>query len=61
MSFNYHREHFGQVWGLRDGREELAHTGCVAFGMDRLVVALFANHGLDLARWPGSTRQALGL
>ena len=61
MSFNYHREHFGQVWGLRDDSDDLAHTGCVAFGMDRLVVALFANHGLDLARWPGSTRQALGL
>ena len=61
MSFNYHREHFGQVWGLRDSREELAHTCCVAFGMDRLVVALFAHHGLDVARWPGSTRQALGL
>ena len=61
MSFNYHREHFGQVWGLRDDSDDLAHTGCVAFGMDRLVVALFANHGLDLARWPGSTRRALGL
>ena len=61
MSFNYHREHFGQVWGLQDSREELAHTGCVAFGMDRLVVALFANHGLDPARWPASTRRALAL
>jgi len=61
MSFNYHREHFGQVWGLRDDSDDLAHTGCVAFGMDRLVVALFANHGLDLARWPGSTRRALAL
>jgi seryl-tRNA synthetase len=61
MSFNYHRDHFGQVWGLQDSRDELAHTGCVAFGVDRLVVALFANHGLDLARWPGSTRRALGL
>jgi len=61
MSFNYHREHFGQVWGLRDSRDELAHTGCVAFGMDRLVVALFANHGLDLARWPSSARRALAL
>jgi seryl-tRNA synthetase len=61
MSFNYHREHFGQVWGLQDSRNELAHTGCVAFGMDRLVVALFANHGLDPARWPASTRAALGL
>jgi seryl-tRNA synthetase len=59
MSFNYHREHFGQVWGLQDSRDELAHTGCVAFGMDRLVVALFANHGVDIARWPASTRRAL--
>jgi seryl-tRNA synthetase len=61
MSFNYHRDHFGVVWGLQDAREELAHTGCVAFGMDRLVVALFANHGLDPASWPASARRALGL
>jgi seryl-tRNA synthetase len=61
MSFNCHREHFGEVWGLRDDCDDLAHTGCVAFGMDRLVVALFANHGLDVARWPGSTRRALAL
>ena len=60
MSFNYHREHFGQVWGIQDGRGELAHTGCVAFGMDRLAVALFAQHGLDVAQWPASTRRALG-
>ena len=61
MSFNYHRDHFGQVWGLQDPHDELAHTGCVAFGMDRLVVALFANHGLDPAGWPASARRALGL
>jgi seryl-tRNA synthetase len=61
MSFNYHREHFGQVWGLQDSRDEPAHTGCVAFGMDRLVVALFANHGIDVTRWPASTRRALAL
>jgi seryl-tRNA synthetase len=60
MSFNYHREHFGQVWGIQDTRGELAHTGCVAFGMDRLAVALFAHHGLDVARWPASARRALG-
>jgi seryl-tRNA synthetase len=49
MSFNYHREHFGQVWDIKDAHGELAHTGCVAFGMDRLAVALFANHGLEMA------------
>lgn len=61
MSFNYHREHFGQVWGIRVRGEEPAHTGCVAFGMDRLTVALFANHGLDPDHWPAAARQALAL
>jgi len=59
MSFNYHREHFGQTWGLTNVAGELAHTGCVAFGMDRLAVALFANHGVEPAKWPASTRRAL--
>ncbi len=61
MSFNYHREHFGQVWGIRDNQGELAHTSCVAFGIDRLAVALFANHGLDLRKWPATARPALAL
>jgi seryl-tRNA synthetase len=61
MSFNYHREHFGQVWGIRDNKGEVAHTGCVAFGIDRLTVALFAIHGLDLQKWPSVTKAALAL
>jgi seryl-tRNA synthetase len=61
MSFNYHREHFGQVWGIHDAGGELAHTSCVAFGIDRLTVALFAVHGLDLAKWPATPKAALGL
>jgi seryl-tRNA synthetase len=61
MSFNYHREHFGQVWNIKASGEEPVHTGCVAFGMDRLTVAMFANHGPDTARWPDSARRALAL
>ncbi len=61
MSFNYHREHFGVTWGIRDARGEPAHTSCVAFGIDRLTVALFAVHGIELDRWPDPTRRALGL
>lgn len=61
MSFNYHREHFGQVWDIRDEKGETAHTSCVAFGIDRLTVALFAVHGLDLQGWPAATRAALSL
>jgi seryl-tRNA synthetase len=61
MSFNYHREHFGQVWGIHDDKGDLAHTSCVAFGIDRLTVALFAIHGLDLRHWPARPKAALAL
>jgi seryl-tRNA synthetase len=56
MSFNYHLDHFGSIWDLRDASSAVAHTGCVAFGMDRLAVALFAAHGLDVPRWPAAIR-----
>src|SRR5579862_3154242 len=61
MSFNYHREHFGTTWDIRDANGEPAHTGCVAFGMDRLAVAMFHTHGTDVAKWPATVRQTLGL
>jgi len=61
MSFNYHRDHFGTVWNLRDANGEVAHTGCVAFGMDRLALALFATHGPDLSGWPTAVRKALAV
>jgi seryl-tRNA synthetase len=59
MSFNYHREHFGRTWGLATKSGEEAHTACVAFGMDRLALALFAQHGLNPKRWPRPVRRAL--
>ena len=61
MSFNYHRDHFGTTWNMRNAAGEVAHTGCVAFGMDRLAVALFATHGVDVAQWPASVRTTLNL
>jgi seryl-tRNA synthetase len=59
MSFNYHRDHFGSTWNIRTAAGDLAHTGCVAFGLDRLALALFATHGLDLPNWPARVRKAL--
>ena len=53
MSFNYHKEHFGEVWGLHNAAGEVLHTGCVAFGMDRLAVALFVTHGAKISGLAG--------
>jgi seryl-tRNA synthetase len=60
MSFNYHQDHFGSTWGLRTDDGAVAHTACAAFGLDRLTIALFATHGLDVETWPHSVREALG-
>ena len=57
MSCNYHRDHFGAVWDISDGEGATAHTACVAFGMDRLALSLFAAHGVDLAGWPEAVRE----
>jgi seryl-tRNA synthetase len=59
VSFNYHRDHFAGTWGLRLESGESAHTACVAFGLDRLAVALFAIHGLDQSAWPASVCEFL--
>jgi seryl-tRNA synthetase len=61
MSFNYHQDHFGTTWGIDQAGGEPAHTGCVAFGMDRLAVALFATHGANAPDWPAGVRDVLKL
>jgi seryl-tRNA synthetase len=61
MSFNCHRDHFGTKWDLRGEAGDVTHTACAAFGMDRLALALFAAHGTELRRWPGSVRDALAI
>lgn len=61
MSFNCHRDHFSTVWHLLTENGEKAHTGCVAFGLDRIALALFKNHGLDLQKWPAEVRENLSI
>jgi seryl-tRNA synthetase len=59
MSFNYHLDHFGSTWNLRTASGGVAHTSCVAFGMDRLALAIFATHGIDPQQWPVPVRENL--
>lgn len=61
MSFNYHKDHFAELWPLRTADGARAHTGCVGFGIDRLVLALLRHHGLAPALWPEDVRKQLGL
>lgn len=56
LSFNYHQDHFGTLYGIKGENDEVAHTACVGFGMERVALALFKTHGLDVDRWPAEVR-----
>ncbi|MCF3640457.1 amino acid--[acyl-carrier-protein] ligase [Rhizobium sp. TRM95111] len=59
MSFNYHQDSFGLKWGLNLADGSVAHTACVGFGLERIALALFHHHGLDVADWPEKVRKTL--
>jgi seryl-tRNA synthetase len=59
-SYNYHQDFFGRHLNisLLDGLP--THTGCVAFGLERMAYAFLAQFGLDPKTWPGQVREAFG-
>lgn len=58
-SFNYHRSHFVETFGieLEDGSD--AHTACLGFGLERITLGLLRAHGLDPSSWPAAVRAEL--
>jgi seryl-tRNA synthetase len=58
-SFNHHRDHFGTTYGLTLASGDVAHTACLGFGHERIVLALLHTHGLDPERWPDAVRAQL--
>jgi seryl-tRNA synthetase len=51
-SFNFHQDFFGRSFNITDHEGAPTHTGCIAFGLERVALAFLAQHGLDVARWP---------
>ncbi len=51
-SINLHGPFFGNRFGIADASGQPAHTGCVGFGLERWVLALFSQHGFEPADWP---------
>jgi len=60
-SSNYHQDHFGVTYGIETASGEPAHTGCMAFGEERITLALFSAHGFDTRSWPSEVQDQLEL
>lgn len=59
-SANLHHDHFGEAFGIRiSGRP--AHSACLAFGVERWLFAIMAQHGDDPGNWPSVAKAASSL
>ena len=55
-SFNHHHDFFGNRFAIRLDNEAVAHSGCIAFGLERWVLAILSQHGVNEGSWPHGAR-----
>lgn len=60
ISFNNHLDSFARKWNItfQNSHEEV-HSGCVAFGLERLALALIYTHGRATEFWPEKVTRLL--
>lgn len=58
-SCNLAEDHFGRNFGLTMPDGSVAHSACVGFGLERITLALFSVHGIDVDAWPDGVRRTL--
>jgi seryl-tRNA synthetase len=56
-SFNLHQDHFGSAFGIQLQDGKVANSACVGFGLERITLALFRAHGMDVGDWPTEVRR----
>ncbi len=58
-SYNYHQDFFGRALNITLPDGSPVHTGCIAFGLERMAYAFLAQYGLETAAWPEAVRKAV--
>jgi seryl-tRNA synthetase len=61
VSTNYHMDHFGHAFDIKNNEGDVAHTACIGFGLERIALALFKKHGFEPKSWPAEVRKVLAL
>ncbi|MES4909013.1 MULTISPECIES: hypothetical protein [unclassified Streptomyces] len=60
-SFNFHDDLFGEAFGIAHGSGGMIRSGCVGFGLERLVYAFLCQYGVAPEAWPTPVRAGTGL
>ena len=58
-SYNYHQDFFGRHLNITLPDGSPAHTGCVAFGLERMAYAFLAQYGFDPQAWPAAVKEGV--
>jgi seryl-tRNA synthetase len=58
-SYNYHQDFFGRHLDITLPDGSPIHTGCTAFGLERVAFAFLSQFGLDTKDWPKPVREAM--
>jgi seryl-tRNA synthetase len=58
-SYNYHQDFFGRNLNITLPDDSPIHTGCIAFGLERIAYAFLAQYGLDKDQWPLAVREGV--
>ena len=58
-SCNCHLDHLSVPFEVKMPDGSVAHSACVGLGLERIALALFKKHGLDVHTWPTEVRSAL--
>jgi len=58
FSSNFHATSFGKAFNISTGGRP-ATSGCIAWGYERWVYAIFSQFGCDVAAWPPALRREL--
>lgn len=56
FSSNFHATTFGKAFNITAGGRP-ATTGCIAWGLERWVYAIFSQFGFDVRQWPAALRE----
>ncbi len=60
-SANQHGDHFGTAFDIKNPGGTPAHSACLGWGLERIVLALIRTHGTNVDSWPAAVLTELRL
>lgn len=58
-SFNFHGTAFSRPFNIKIEKEAQTVTGCIGFGIERIVLCFLAQYGTDKEKWPQRIKELL--